>query len=48
MWENTTRRLRGLSLFLGERLLQAEQACEAVFHREVARFYRRSLWSALP
>ena len=47
MQENTKRRLRGLSLLLGERLLQAKQAFEEVFHGEVAEFYRSGLRSTL-
>ena len=47
MQENTKRRLRGLLLFLYERLLQAEQAFEEVLHGEVARFYRSGLRSTL-
>ena len=47
MQENTKRRLRGLSLLLGERLLQAKQAFEEVFHGEVAGFYRSGLRSTL-
>ena len=45
MQETTKRRLRGLSLFLCERLLQAEQAFEDVFRDEVGRFYRSGLRS---
>ena len=48
MWKNQKRNLRGLSTFFVGDFLQAVQACEAVFHREVVCFYRRSLWSALP
>ena len=47
MQENTKRRLRGLLLFLYERLLQAEQAFEEVFRDEVAGLYRSGLRSTL-
>ena len=47
MHKNHKRNLRGLSTFFVGNFLQAVQACEAVFHGEVARFHRISLWSAL-
>ena len=43
MHKNTKRRLRDLSLFLGERILQAEQAFEDVFYGEVGGLYRSGL-----